>query len=71
MTAANSLEHDAICAALKENGADTTFNGHLEFEEESNNFWPPDQLIKQIQGDEWTVVWPEDRAAAELQGPAN
>ena len=26
-------------------------------------------LIKQIQDGDWVVVWPEDRAAAELRGP--
>ncbi len=71
VTAANSLEHDAICEALKSNGADTTFSGQLTFDAESNNFWPPNQLIKQIQDGEWVAVWPTDRAASELRGPAN
>ncbi|HEX5014387.1 MAG TPA: amino acid ABC transporter substrate-binding protein [Candidatus Limnocylindrales bacterium] len=69
VTAAGSLDHEAICDALHASGADTTFLGHLTFDPANNNFWPPDQLIKQIQGDEWVVVWPTDRAAAELQGP--
>ncbi|HET9346566.1 MAG TPA: amino acid ABC transporter substrate-binding protein [Candidatus Limnocylindrales bacterium] len=71
VTAANSLEHEAICDALHANGADTTFSGHLTFDPASNNFWPPDQLIKQIQDGDWVVVWPTDRAAAELRGPSN
>jgi branched-chain amino acid transport system substrate-binding protein len=71
VTGANSLEHDEICDNLTQNGADTTFSGQLEFDEANNNFWEPAQLIKQIQDGEWVAVWPEDRAAAELQGPAN
>jgi branched-chain amino acid transport system substrate-binding protein len=71
VTGANSLEHDAICEHLKANGAETTFSGQLTFDEANNNFWEPAQLIKQIQDGEWVAVWPEDRAAAELQGPAN
>ena len=68
---AGSLEHDAICAALHENGVDTTFSGQLTFDPEKNNFWEPAQLIKQIQGGEWVAVWPADRAAADLKGPRN
>jgi branched-chain amino acid transport system substrate-binding protein len=71
VTGAGSLEHDAICQHLQQNGADTTFTGKLQFDADSNNFWKPNQLLKQIQGGEWVAVWPEDRAAAELKGPAN
>ncbi|HET9520832.1 MAG TPA: amino acid ABC transporter substrate-binding protein [Candidatus Limnocylindrales bacterium] len=71
VTAANSLEHEAICTSLRENGAETTFSGKLAFDPAANNFWPPNQLLKQIQGGDWVAVWPADRAAAELKGPAN
>jgi branched-chain amino acid transport system substrate-binding protein len=71
VTGAGTLEHDAICETLKANGADTTFSGHLTFDESNNNFYEPSQLIKQIQDGTWVAVWPEDRAAAELRGPAN
>ncbi len=71
VTAADSLEHEAICSSLSENGADTTFSGQLDFDPEANNFWTPNQLLKQIQDGEWGAVGPADRAAAELQGPAN
>jgi branched-chain amino acid transport system substrate-binding protein len=71
VTAAGTLEHEAICASLSESGADTTFSGQLEFDPEANNFWAPNQLLKQIQDGDWVAVWPADRAAAELQGPAN
>ena len=67
--AAGSLEQDAICDALHESGAETTFHGHLTFDPEQNNFWESDQGIKQIQDGDWVMVWPEDLAAAEIQGP--
>lgn len=67
--AAGDLEHQAICDALHESGADTTFHGQLAFDLEQNNFWETTQGIKQIQDGEWVMVWPEDQAAAELQGP--
>ena len=71
VTGANSLEHPEICEYLSANGADTTFSGQLDFDPNANNFWPPNQLLKQIQDGDWVVVWPTDRAAAELRGPAN
>jgi branched-chain amino acid transport system substrate-binding protein len=67
---AESLEHEAICDYLHENGVDTTFSGELSFPEDTNNFWDTTSGIKQIQGGNWVMVWPEDQAAAELQGPA-
>lgn len=67
--AAGDLDQQAICDALHESGADTTFHGQLTFDPEQNNFWETTQGIKQIQDGEWVMVWPEDQAAAELQGP--
>lgn len=67
--AAGSLDQEAICDALHEEGAATTFHGQLSFDPEDNNFWPSDQGIKQIQDGDWVMVWPEDLAAAELRGP--
>jgi branched-chain amino acid transport system substrate-binding protein len=67
--AAGDLDHQAICDALHEGGAETTFHGALEFDPEQNNFWPSDEGTKQIQDGDWVMVWPEDRAAAEIQGP--
>lgn len=69
--AAGSLEHDAICDALHAEGADLTFVGPVEFDPEVNNFWETNQVLKQVQDGDWTVVWPEDKAAADLQGPSN
>jgi branched-chain amino acid transport system substrate-binding protein len=67
---AGSLDHQAICDYLHENGADLTFSGQVEFDPAVNNFWPTTQVLKQVQGAEWMVVWPADQAAADLQGPA-
>lgn len=66
---AGSLDHQAICDYLHENGADLPFAGQVSFDPEQNNFWPSNQVIKQIQDGDWVVVFPEDRAAAELRGP--
>jgi branched-chain amino acid transport system substrate-binding protein len=70
VTGADRIDHQAICESLHSKGADTTFSGHLTFDPEQNNFWPPTQTLKQIQGGNWVTVWPKDRAAGELQGPA-
>ncbi|MDP8905723.1 MAG: ABC transporter substrate-binding protein [Chloroflexota bacterium] len=66
---ANSLDNEQICEYLIANGADTTFHGHLTFNPEDNNYWPTTQGLKQIQGGDWVMVWPPERAAAELRGP--
>lgn len=63
-------DQQAICDWLHENGVDSTFHGPLTFDPASNNFWAPTQTLKQIQDGDWVVVWPEDRAAAPLRGPA-
>ncbi|TDE02238.1 amino acid ABC transporter substrate-binding protein [Jiangella asiatica] len=62
-------DQEAMCDHLHENGADTTFSGHLEFDPDDNNFWPSTQGLKQIQAGDWVMVWPADRAAAQLQPP--
>jgi branched-chain amino acid transport system substrate-binding protein len=67
---AGRVDHPAICESLHSKGAHTTFAGHLEFDPEQHNFWPSNQTIKQIQKGDWVTVWPKDRAAGELQGPA-
>ncbi len=68
---AGSLDHSAICDYLHANGADLTFAGRVEFDPEFNNFWPAIQVLKQVQDGDWVVVWPPDRAAAELRGPSD
>ena len=67
--AAGDLDQEAICNALHEGGAETTFHGQISFDPEQNNFWETTQGIKQIQAGDWVMVWPEDSAAAEFQGP--
>jgi branched-chain amino acid transport system substrate-binding protein len=64
------IDHKAMCDWLHANGADTTFSGHLVFDVKDHNFWPTTLGIKQIQHGEWVMVWPADRAAATLAGPA-
>lgn len=68
---ADTLDQEQLCNYLIDNGVDTTFNGHLEFDPELNNFWETNVGLKQIQDGEWVMVWPEDRAAAEVVPPAN
>ncbi|HEV2782522.1 MAG TPA: amino acid ABC transporter substrate-binding protein [Actinophytocola sp.] len=63
------LDQKAMCDKLHSDGADTTFNGHLDFDPAVHNFWRTTQQIKQIQSKDWVTVWPADRAAAKLQGP--
>jgi branched-chain amino acid transport system substrate-binding protein len=70
VTGADSLDQQEVCDYLVENGVDTTFNGHLTFDPEVSNFWPTNVGLKQIQGGDWVMVWPQDRAAAEIQPPA-
>jgi branched-chain amino acid transport system substrate-binding protein len=67
--AGGTEDQQAICDALHESGAETTFHGHLTFDPEVNNFWPTTQGLKQVQDGDWVMVWPEDRAAAPLRGP--
>jgi branched-chain amino acid transport system substrate-binding protein len=67
---AGSLDHEAICDHLLQNGVDTTFSGSLTFDPAQSNFWPSNQGIKQIQDGEWVMVWPEDRAAAPVRPPS-
>jgi branched-chain amino acid transport system substrate-binding protein len=67
--AAGDLDHEAICDALHESGAETTFHGELTFDPEQNNFWETTSGIKQIQDGDWVMVWPEESAAADLRGP--
>jgi len=67
---AGKVDQQAMCDYLHAKGADTTFSGHLTFDPKNNNFWPSTLGIKQIQGDQWVLVWPVDKAAAPLKGPA-
>ena len=68
---AGSLDHEAICTSLHENGAATTFSGDLTFDPAQNNFWPSNQGLKQIQDGDWVMVYPPDRAAGTIQAAGN
>lgn len=68
---AGKVDQKAMCDYLHDKGADTTFSGHLTFDPKLNNFWPSTVGLKQIQGDQWVMVWPVDRAAAPLRGPSS
>ncbi len=68
VTGAGSLDHREICDYLLENGANLTFAGQVSFPRADNNFWPTNQVLKQVQDGDWVVVWPADRAAAQLRG---
>jgi branched-chain amino acid transport system substrate-binding protein len=67
---AGSLEHQEICDYLHENGVDLTFTGPVAFDQEVNNFWDTNLGLKQIQDGDWVMVWPAERAAADLRGPS-
>jgi branched-chain amino acid transport system substrate-binding protein len=66
---ANSLDDQAICDALHESGASTTFAGDLTFDPDQNNFWDTPVGIKQIQDGDWVMVWPRSQASGELRDP--
>ena len=68
---AGSTDNEAVCDHLRENGADTTFFGHIDFNAEANNFYPNLGGLKQIQQGEWVFVWPSDRAGGEYVPPAS
>jgi len=68
--AADKLDQKAICDALHDKGAETTFSGKLTFDPAKNNFWDTTSAIKQIQDRDWVTVWPADRAAAPLRPPS-
>jgi branched-chain amino acid transport system substrate-binding protein len=61
---AGSLDQQELCSYLRDNGVQTTFNGHLTFDPAVNNFWNTNVGIKQIQDGDWVMVWPAERAAA-------
>jgi branched-chain amino acid transport system substrate-binding protein len=66
---AGTLDQETLCEFLRGNGVDTTFNGHLTFDPEVNNFWDTNVGIKQIQDGDWVMVWPPERAAADVRPP--
>ncbi|MFW6090583.1 MAG: ABC transporter substrate-binding protein [Actinomycetota bacterium] len=67
---AGTVDQEELCNYLIDNGVETTFNGHLDFDPDSNNFWETNVGLKQIQDGDWVMVWPEDRAAADVVPPS-
>jgi branched-chain amino acid transport system substrate-binding protein len=63
-------DQKAMCDYLHAQGADTVFSGHLAFDPKDHNFWPPTLQLKQIQNNDWVVVWPKDKAVTAIQGPS-
>jgi branched-chain amino acid transport system substrate-binding protein len=60
---AGSLDQEAMCDWLLENGADTLFQGHIEFRPDEQNYFEDLSKLKQIQDGDWWVVYPEEFAA--------
>jgi branched-chain amino acid transport system substrate-binding protein len=60
---AGSLDQQAMCDYLLENGADTLFHGEIEFFPDQQNYYKDLSKIKQVQEGGWWVVYPEEYAA--------
>jgi branched-chain amino acid transport system substrate-binding protein len=60
---AGSLDQQAMCDWLIENGVSTLFHGDIEFFPEEQNYFEDLSKVKQIQDGEWYVVYPEEFAA--------
>jgi len=60
---AGSLDQQAMCDYLLENGAQTLFHGDIEFFPDEQNYYVDLSKVKQIQDDDWFVVYPEEFAA--------
>lgn len=60
---AGSLDQQAMCDWLIENGASTLFHGDIQFFPDEQNYFEDLSKIKQVQDDDWWVVYPEEFAA--------
>jgi branched-chain amino acid transport system substrate-binding protein len=60
---AGSLDQQAMCDWLIENGASTLFHGDIQFFPEEQNYFEDLSKVKQIQDGDWFVVYPEEFAA--------
>jgi branched-chain amino acid transport system substrate-binding protein len=60
---AGSLDQEAMCDWLLENGASTLFHGDIEFYPDEQNYFEDLSKIKQIQDGDWYVVYPDEFAA--------
>ena len=64
---AGSLDQQAMCDWLIDNGVDTLFQGEVQFLPDEQNYWEDLSKIKQIQDGDFYVVWPEEFAAPDRQ----
>lgn len=64
---AGSLDQQAMCDWLIENGASTLFHGDIEFFPEEQNYFRDLSKIKQIQDGDWFVVYPDEFAAPDRE----
>ncbi|MGH8952752.1 MAG: ABC transporter substrate-binding protein [Acidimicrobiia bacterium] len=60
---AGSLDQQAMCDYLIDNGAQTLFHGDIEFFPEEQNYFEDLSKVKQVQDGDWWVVYPEEFAA--------
>ncbi len=60
---AGSLDQQAMCDYLLDNGAQTLFHGDIEFNPDEQNYYIDLSKIKQIQDGDWFVVYPDEFAA--------
>jgi branched-chain amino acid transport system substrate-binding protein len=60
---AGSLDQEAMCDWLLENGADTLYQGHIDFRPDEQNYFEDLSKLKQVQDGDWWVVYPEEFAA--------
>jgi branched-chain amino acid transport system substrate-binding protein len=60
---AGSLDQQAMCDWLVENGAKTLFHGDILFDPDQQNYYIDLSKVKQIQDGDWYVVYPEESAA--------
>jgi branched-chain amino acid transport system substrate-binding protein len=60
---AGSLDQQAMCDWLIDNGVSTLFHGDIEFFPEEQNYFEDLSKVKQIQDGDWFVVYPEEFAA--------
>jgi len=62
---AGSLDQQAMCDYLIENGAQTLFHGDIQFFPDEQNYFEDLSKVKQVQDGDWWVVYPEEFAAPE------
>lgn len=64
---AGSLDQQAMCDWLIDNGVSTLFHGDIEFFPDEQNYFRDLSKIKQIQDGDWFVVYPDEYAAPDRE----